>query len=96
MRLTVLGCCGGIGGTRRTTALLLDDDILIDAGSGAGDLTLERMALLEHIFLTHAHLDHSGFVQLLADAAAFLRQRPLNVHALPQTIAALKKNMLNG
>lgn len=96
MRLTVLGCCGGIGGVRRTTALLLDDDILIDAGSGAGDLTLERMALLEHIFLTHAHLDHSGFVPLLADAAAFLRQRPLNVHALPQTIAALKQNMLNG
>lgn len=96
MRLTVLGCCGGIGGVRRTTALLLDDDILIDAGSGAGDLTLERMALLEHVFLTHAHLDHSGFLPLLADAAAFLRQRPLNVHALPQTITALKKNMLNG
>ncbi|MDD5384223.1 MAG: 3',5'-cyclic-nucleotide phosphodiesterase [Gallionella sp.] len=96
MRLTVLGCYGGIGGSRRTTALLLDDDILIDAGSGAGDLTLERMARLEHIFLTHAHLDHSGFVPLLADAAAFLRQRPLNVHALPETIAALKKNMLNG
>ena len=96
MRLTVLGCYGGIGGLRRTTALLLDDDILVDAGSGAGDLTLERMALLEHIFLTHAHLDHSGFVPLLADAAAFLRQRPLNVHALPETIAALKQSMLNG
>jgi ribonuclease BN (tRNA processing enzyme) len=96
MRLTVLGCCGGIGGVRRTVSLLLDDDILIDAGSGAGDLTLERMALLEHVFLTHAHLDHSGFLPLLADAAAFLRQRPLNVHALPQTITALRQHMLNG
>src|SRR5574340_747947 len=96
MRLTVLGYYGGIGGVRRTTALLVAGDILIDAGSRAGDLTLERMALLEHIFLTHAHLDHSGFVPLLADAAAYLRQRPLNVHALPETIAALKKNMLNG
>ena len=96
MRLTVLGCYGGIGGSRRTTALLLDDDILIDSGSGAGDLALEQMARLDHVFLTHAHLDHSGFLPLLADAAAFLRQRPLNVHALPETIAALKKNMLNG
>jgi len=59
MHLTVLGCYGGIGGSRRTIALLLDDDILIDAGSGAGDLTLERMARLEHIFLTHAHLGHN-------------------------------------
>jgi ribonuclease BN (tRNA processing enzyme) len=96
MKLTVLGCYAGIGGARRTTALLLDDDILIDAGSGAGDLSLEQMARVDHVFLTHAHLDHSGFIPLLADAAAFMRQRPLLVHALPQTIAALKKNMLNG
>ncbi|MBK9160519.1 MAG: 3',5'-cyclic-nucleotide phosphodiesterase [Nitrosomonadales bacterium] len=96
MRLTVLGCYGGIGGLRRTTSLLLDDDILIDAGSGVGDLSLEQMARVDHVFLTHAHLDHCGFVPLLADAAAFVRQGPLNVHALPETIAALKKNLLNG
>lgn len=96
MRLTVLGCYGGIGGARRTTSLLLDDDILVDAGSGVGDLTLEQMAKVDHVFLTHAHLDHSGFVPLLADAVSSLRQQPLLVHALPETIGALKKNMLNG
>lgn len=96
MRLTVLGCSAGIGGARRTTALLLDEDVLIDAGSGVGDLSLEQMAQVDHVFLTHAHLDHSGFVPLLADAAAFLRSSPLRVHALPQTIAALQQNMLNG
>lgn len=96
MRLTVLGCYGGIGGARRTTSLFLDDDILVDAGSGAGELGLEQMARVEHVFLTHAHLDHSGFVPLLADAVSSLRRQPLSVHALPETIAALKKNMLNG
>lgn len=96
MRLTVLGCYGGIGGARRTTALLLDEDILIDAGSGVGELDLEQMARIDHVFLTHAHLDHSGFVPLLADAVAFMRQKPLLVYALPETIAALKKYMLNG
>ena len=96
MKLAVLGCYGGIGGARRTTALLLDDDVLIDAGSGVGDLSLEQMARVDHVFLTHSHLDHCGFIPLLADAAAFLRKRPLLVHALPQTIAALKENLLNG
>lgn len=96
MKLTVLGCYGGIGGARRTTALLLDDDILVDAGSGAGNLSLEQMARVDHVFLTHAHLDHSGFVPLLADSVAFLRRQPLLVHALPEVIAALKAHMLNG
>jgi ribonuclease BN (tRNA processing enzyme) len=96
MKLAVLGCYGGIGGARRTTALLLDDDVLIDAGTGTGELSLEQMAGVDHVFLTHAHLDHCGFIPLLADAAAFLRNRPLQVHALPQTIAALKENLLNG
>ena len=96
MKLVILGCYGGIGGARRTTAMLLDDDVLIDAGTGAGELSLEQMASVDHVFLTHSHLDHCGFIPLLADAAAFLRDRPLLVHALPQTIAALKGNLLNG
>ncbi|HEY0665342.1 MAG TPA: 3',5'-cyclic-nucleotide phosphodiesterase, partial [Gallionella sp.] len=96
MRLTVLGCYGGIGGARRTTALLFEEDIQLDVGSGVGDLTLERMAKVNDVFLTHSHLDHSGFLPLLADAAGFMRHDPLNVHALPETIAALKNNMFNG
>jgi ribonuclease BN (tRNA processing enzyme) len=96
MKLKILGCAGGIGGARRTTSLLLDDDVAIDSGSGVGDLSLAQMARIDHVFLTHSHLDHAGFLPLLADAAAFLRQRPLEVHALPETIMALRENMLNG
>jgi len=96
MKLRVLGCYGGIGGARRTTSLLLDEDVLIDAGTGAGELSLEQMARVDHVFLTHSHLDHCGFIPLLADAVAFMRNQPLLVHALPQTIATLKENMLNG
>jgi ribonuclease BN (tRNA processing enzyme) len=96
MKLAVLGCYGGIGGARRTTALLLDDEVLIDAGSGVGDLSLEQMARVDHVFLTHSHLDHCAFIPLLADAVAFLRNQPLLVHALPQTIATIKENLLNG
>jgi ribonuclease BN (tRNA processing enzyme) len=96
MKLAVLGCYGGIGGARRTTSLLLDEDVLIDAGTGAGELSLERMGKVDHVFLTHSHLDHCGFIPLLADAVAFMRKQPLLVHALPQTIATLKQNMLNG
>ena len=46
MKVKVLGCSGGIGGNGlRTTCLAVDDDILIDAGTGAADLSLEALAM---------------------------------------------------
>ena len=50
MQVKVLGCSGGIGGNMRTTSLLLDSDVLIDAGTGVGDLSLEDLLKIDHIF----------------------------------------------
>ncbi|MBI1991107.1 MAG: 3',5'-cyclic-nucleotide phosphodiesterase, partial [Betaproteobacteria bacterium] len=43
MRLRILGCSGGIGRGLRTTSMLLDHDILIDAGTGVGDLSIDEL-----------------------------------------------------
>ena len=68
MRLRVLGCSGGIGGQQnRTTSFLLDDDILIDAGTGVGDLSLSELTLIDHIFITHSHLDHVNSIAFFVD-----------------------------
>ena len=59
MKLRVLGCSGGIGGRHlRTTSFLVDHDILLDAGSGVAELSVGELAAIDHVFLTHAHLDH--------------------------------------
>jgi len=76
-------------------ALVLEQHVLIDAGSGVGDLSLERMAAIDHVFLTHSHLDHVAFLPLLCDATLSLRDGPLTVHALPETIAILKECIFN-
>lgn len=96
MRVTVLGCNGSISGNLRTTCYRVDDDFLIDAGTGAGDLTLQQAIAINAVFLTHAHLDHCAMLPMLADAAGSFRDTPLTVHATPETIAALKEHMLNG
>ena len=41
MILNVLGCSGAIAAGCKTTAFLLDGDVLIDAGTGVGDLSLD-------------------------------------------------------
>ena len=96
MRVAVLGCSGGIGGASRTTALQVDDDVLIDCGTGVGDLALEQLTRIDHVFLTHGHLDHVALLPMLADAGVGRRSVPLTAYALPETIATLKDCLFNG
>jgi cAMP phosphodiesterase len=98
MQIRVLGCSGSIAAGSRTTSFLLDDDVLIDAGTGVGDLTLDEMVRIDHILVTHSHLDHVLSIGLLADSVARRRigRRPMRVHALPATLEALRKHIFNG
>lgn len=100
MQIRVLGCSGSIAAGSRTTSFLLGQDVLIDAGTGVGDLTLEEMLCIEHIVVTHSHLDHVLAIGLLADSVTRRRRAagrgPIGVHALPETIAALRAHVFNG
>lgn len=95
MKIRVLGCSGAIAKDRRTTSFLIDHDVLVDAGTGVGDLTLEEMAAIDDVLLTHSHLDHIAALPLMVDAVAARRGAPLRVHALPETIHALKTHVFN-
>jgi len=100
MTIRVLGCSGSIAAGCRTTSFLLDDNVLIDAGTGVGDLTLDEMVRIDHILVTHSHLDHVLAIGLLADSVARRRiasgRGPIQVHALAATIAALRQHVFNG
>jgi ribonuclease BN (tRNA processing enzyme) len=101
MIVRVLGCSGAIAAGCKTTAFLLDDDVLVDAGTGVGDLTLDELAKIDHIVLSHSHLDHVLSIPLLADSVMRQRiteseYRPIHVHALPQTLSALRQHVFNG
>lgn len=99
MQIRVLGCSGSIAAGSRTTSFLVGPHVLIDAGTGVGDLSLEELARIEHIFITHSHLDHILAIGLLADSVSRLRsahQRPpVQVHALEATVHVLRQHVFN-
>jgi ribonuclease BN (tRNA processing enzyme) len=95
MKVRVLGCSGAIAKDCRTTSFLFDDDVLIDAGTGVGDLTLDEMGLIDHVLLTHSHLDHVAALPLMVDSIASRRTTPIKIHALQGTIDALKAHIFN-
>lgn len=96
MKLKVLGCSGGIGGRHlRTTTLLVDNDILIDAGTGVGDISLAELMLIDHIFITHSHLDHVCSIPFLVDTVGGMRNKPLTVHAIEPTLEIIRNHIFN-
>ena len=95
MKLRVLGCSGGIGGELRTTTLLLDHDTLIDAGTGVGDLSINELAQIDHVFVTHSHMDHVASIPFIVDTVGWMRDKPLTLHATRETLAILKEHLFN-
>ena len=100
MQIKVLGASGGINAGIHTTAFLLDEDTLIDAGTGACNLPLAVQQGIEQVFLTHAHLDHIVGLPMLAEGV--LRHRmendlpPIKVYARAEVLNSVHQHILNG
>ena len=77
--------------------MLVDDDVLIDAGTGVGDLPLDELNRIRHVFLTHAHLDHIAGLPMLVDSVFDENfDQPLTVYAREETLAAVQTHIFNG
>lgn len=100
MSVRVLGCSGAIAAGCHTTAFLLDATVLIDAGTGVGDLGLDALTRIDTVLLSHSHLDHVLGIPLLADAVMRRRHAagrgPIQVLGLPETLDALRQHLFNG
>ncbi len=96
MKARILGCSGGIGGRHlRTTSILVNHDVLIDAGTGVADLSLAELAMVDHVFLTHTHLDHIATLPLMIDTVGEMRDKPLIVHGTEAVLQILRNHIFN-
>jgi len=96
MRVRILGCSGGIGGRHlRTTSMLVDQDVLIDSGTGVLDLSLAELAMIDHVFITHSHLDHLAALPLMIDSVADLRTSPVTIYAQAATLEVIRNHVFN-
>ena len=78
-----------------TTSMLLDNDILIDAGTGVGGLSIDQLSHIDHVFVTHSHLDHVAMIPFLVDTVGCMRSKPITVHATQATLEIIRQNIFN-
>ena len=97
MKIKVLGCSGAEFPGSRPPSFLLNGNILLDTGSLTNVLDLKAQLKIEHIFITHSHLDHIVGIPFLADNLILRKKRHrVNILSIPPVIRAIKKNLLDG
>jgi cAMP phosphodiesterase len=76
--------------------MLIDDDVLLDAGTGIGELSLDELQTIRHVFLTHSHLDHIAGLPLLIDSI-FTEDVgvPVTVYGRRETLEAIRTHLFN-
>lgn len=90
----ILGSSGGKFINRQTMCLYLPETTLIDAGNIFA-LPQDKLLDIGNIILTHSHLDHLIDIPFLIDYSYALREKPLKIYGLPQTLETFRKNIMN-
>lgn len=92
--IKILGAYGGKSKDTSHTSILVSNRVVIDAGNIINGLN-DAAKDIDHIFITHAHLDHIVDIPFLIDSYFETRDKPLTIYALSGTLETLKKNIFN-
>jgi ribonuclease BN (tRNA processing enzyme) len=95
MKFRVLGCSGGQIPGRKLSCFLVDDSLLLDAGSVTSTLSLQAQQKIKHILITHIHLDHVWTLGTLADNLYGQCKTSINLWSTAEIIEGLKKFFFN-
>ena len=96
MKVKVLGCSGSESIGHMTPGFLVNDRVMLDAGTISAALSIEAQSRITDIFISHTHLDHIKGLLFLADNIIGRIKQPVNIRAIPKVIDAIKKNLMNG
>jgi cAMP phosphodiesterase len=96
MRLKVLGAYGSEGQGQRPSAFLVDDTVLVDAGTVAGGLSVSEQIAVDHAVISHSHLDHVVGLAFLTDTLAMVApERSVTCCSIAPVIDALSVHAFN-
>jgi ribonuclease BN (tRNA processing enzyme) len=95
MLVRIIGGHGGVSPGFKATSYLIDGRLLIDAGSVASGIQIEEQSHIDHILISHSHLDHISDLAFLADNCFGMKPKPFEIYANQPVKDAIKTHLLN-
>lgn len=90
MMVRIIGGHGGVSPGFKNTSYLIDGQLLIDAGSVASGIQIAEQTLIDHILISHSHLDHISDLAFMADNCFGLKGKAFEIY----TTQFIKDNIL--
>jgi cAMP phosphodiesterase len=95
MKVKILGCSGSETIGHMPPGFLVNDVMMLDAGTITAALSIEAQSRITDILISHTHLDHIKSVLFLADNIIGRIRKPVNIHAIPKVLDAIRKHLMN-
>lgn len=95
MKVKILGCSGSETRGHMPPGFLVNDVMMLDAGTITAALSIEAQSKITDILISHTHLDHIKSILFLADNIIGRIKKPVNIRAIPSVIDAIKKHLMN-
>jgi ribonuclease BN (tRNA processing enzyme) len=95
MNINILGCYGNIIGEYRSTAFLINDSILLDAGTVTEALNENQLKNIKQIIVTHTHIDHIKGIFPFVDELVMLGDYVVDLISVKQVLEIISQDLFN-
>lgn len=97
MHLKILGCSGSCMPGNNSPAFLLDDTLLLDAGTVASALSQPQQNKIQTVLISHSHLDHVKELAPLADNLLLGNKDKAHIRVvgIQETLQDLREHLFN-
>ncbi len=95
MKVKILGCSGSEAIGHNPPGFLVNNVMMLDAGTITSALTVDAQSKITDVFISHTHIDHIKSVLFLADNIIGRISKPVNIRAIPEVIDAIRTHLMN-
>jgi ribonuclease BN (tRNA processing enzyme) len=95
VKVRILGCYGSITPYHRTTSFLVNDSLLLDAGTISEALGRDEAGKITHVLLSHAHLEHVKGLLPLAEDRVLDGQKRIVLGAIEPVLRVISQHLFN-
>jgi len=95
MEIKILGCFGNSVRNFRTTSYLINESLLLDAGTVTEFLDDKQLKKIKHILVSHTHLDHIKDLVFLVDELVMMGEFNIDLISVKQILEIISNNLFN-